>query len=99
MELLELGRNICNMRRSLDMTQEEVALELDISITAYAKIERGETNVSFLRLTQIADLFNVPISRLVTSPNDEKFINNDILEDIKDIKKEISFLSNFFKNQ
>ena len=81
------------------MTQEEVALELDISITAYAKIERGETNVSFLRLTQIADLFNVPISRLVTSPNDEKFINNDILEDIKDIKKEISFLSNFFKNQ
>lgn len=81
------------------MTQEEVALELDISITAYAKIERGETNVSFLRLTQIADLFNVPLSKLVTSPNDEKFINNDILEDIKDIKKEISFLSNFFKNQ
>ena len=99
MELVELGRNICNVRRSLDMTQEEVALELDISITAYAKIERGETNVSFLRLTQIADLFNVPLSKLVTSPNDEKFINNDILEDIKDIKKEISFLSNFFKNQ
>ena len=41
MELLELGRNICNVRRSLDMTQEDVALELDISITAYAKIERG----------------------------------------------------------
>ena len=99
MELVELGRNICNVRRSLDMTQEEVALELDISITAYAKIERGETNVSFLRLTQIADLFNVPLSKLVTSPKDEKFINNDILEDIKDIKKEISFLSNFFKNQ
>ena len=97
MELVELGRNICNVRRSLDMTQEEVALELDISITAYAKIERGETNVSFLRLTQIADLFKVPISRLVCNSNDYSVTDKEILKEIKLMKEEIVCLKNFIE--
>ena len=97
MELVELGRNICNVRRSLDMTQEEVALELDISITAYAKIERGETNVSFLRLTQIADLFKIPISRLVCNSNDYSVTNKEILKEIKLVKEEIVYLKNIIE--
>ena len=97
MELVELGRNICNVRRSLDMTQEEVALKLDISITAYAKIERGETNVSFLRLTQIADLFNIPLSKLVCNSNDYDLTISEILKEIKLVKEEIVYLKNIIE--
>lgn len=97
MKLVELGRNICNVRRSLGMTQEDVAFELDISITAYAKIERGETNVSFLRLTQIADLFKIPISRLVCNSNDYSVTNKEILKEIKLVKEEIVYLKNIIE--
>lgn len=99
MNLIELGKNICNVRRSLNMTQEDVAFELDISITAYAKIERGETNVSFLRLLQIANLFKTSVAKLVADPNDEKLVNEDILMGIKDINKEIALLMSFIKEK
>ncbi len=41
MDLKKLGSNIAAIRRGKNMTQEAVALDIDISITAYAKIERG----------------------------------------------------------
>ncbi|MBR4963652.1 MAG: hypothetical protein IKY54_07125, partial [Muribaculaceae bacterium] len=66
-------------------------------ITAYAKIERGETNVSFLRLTQIADLFKIPISRLVCNSNDYSVTNKEILKEIKLVKEEIVYLKNIIE--
>lgn len=99
MKLVELGRNICNLRRSIGMTQEEAAFELDISTTAYAKIERGETNVSFLRLTQIAELFKVPISNLISSDKQDHFTNNSIVAEIKEIKYELYLLRSLIEKK
>ena len=50
MDLKQLGTTIMNVRRKLAKTQEAVAADLDISLTAYSKIERGETNLQFNRL-------------------------------------------------
>lgn len=65
MDLRTLGINIAQVRRQRNLTQDSVAFDLDISKTAYSKIERGETNISFLRLVQIADYFHVDIAELV----------------------------------
>ena len=70
MDLRTLGRNISHIRRLQNLTQENVAFDLDISKTSYAKIERGETNISFLRLVQIAEYFNVDVSELVKGSTD-----------------------------
>lgn len=70
MDLATLGRNIARVRRHQNLTQENVAFDLDISKTAYSKIERGETNISFLRLVQIADYFNVDVAELVNGGSD-----------------------------
>ena len=94
MKLIDLGKNICNVRKSLGLTQEDVAFELDISITAYAKIERGETNVGFLRLAQIAELFKVPISKLVSTENYNNNSNEIILTELNNIKEELNNLKN-----
>lgn len=94
MKLIELGKNICSVRKSLGLTQEDVAFELDISITAYAKIERGETNVGFLRLAQIAELFKVPISKLVSTENCNNNSNDIILTELHNIKEELNNLKN-----
>jgi transcriptional regulator with XRE-family HTH domain len=92
MNLKKLGNNIFIVRRSLGLTQEEVAFNLNISSTSYAKIERGETNVPFLRLVQIADYFKIDIVDLVKQKDKTYF--NDILSNIEQIKKDINSIQN-----
>ena len=62
----ELGYRIRKLRESRDFTQENMAAELGITGGAYAKIERGETDPSFTRLHDIADILGVSISNLLT---------------------------------
>lgn len=57
------------MREMKRWTQEDVAEKLDMSITGYAKIERGQTNVSLERLKQIAIIFGVNIEQLLDDTN------------------------------
>ena len=94
MELKELGKNIRRIRQEKGLTQENVANDLDISLTAYTKIERGETNVSFLRLSQIADYFQVELIRFVSAcPGEEKMpFFKQLEKDIERIKDDIYFI-------
>ena len=62
------------IRSSKNWTQEDMAEKLDISTHAYAKIERGETNVNLSRLQQIAEVVGMELSQLFDS--DEKNIFN-----------------------
>jgi transcriptional regulator with XRE-family HTH domain len=57
-----IGTRIRKLRESLDLTQENMAVELDITAGAYAKIERGETDPSITRLKQIADILKVDVT-------------------------------------
>jgi len=45
-------------------TQEDIADKLGISTHAYAKIERGETDVNLSRLQQIAEVMEIGLSQL-----------------------------------
>ena len=60
------------MREMNQWTQEEVAEKLGMSTTGYAKIERGQTNVSVEKLKQIAQVFNLNIAQLLD--DDERFV-------------------------
>ena len=53
-------------------TQEDVAEKLGMSTTGYAKIERGQTNVSVEKLKQIAQVFNVNVAQLLD--DNERFV-------------------------
>ena len=57
----QIGKRIRKIRESKDLSQENVASELDISTSAYAKIERGATDPSANRLVQIAKVLEVDI--------------------------------------
>lgn len=60
------------MREMNQWTQEEVAEKLGMSTTGYAKIERGQTNVSVEKLKQIAQIFNINVAQLLDQ--NERFI-------------------------
>ena len=69
---MESSEKIKIMREMNQWTQEEVAEKLGMSTTGYAKIERGQTNVSVEKLKQIAQVFNVNVAQLLD--DNERFV-------------------------
>lgn len=60
-----IGNNIRTLRTYYKYTQEYMASELDISSSAYGKIERNEIDISVRRLFQIACVLGVSIELLI----------------------------------
>ena len=75
---MELPKKLKLIRSFKNWTQEEVADKLGISTHAYAKIERGETDVNFSRFEQIAEVMEIDLSQLFGL--DEKNVFNLIGE-------------------
>ncbi|MFA6924478.1 MAG: helix-turn-helix transcriptional regulator [Bacteroidales bacterium] len=61
MDIKELGKKIRQLRTNKNLSQENVANDLGISVTAFSKIERGETNIPFKRLVQISEYFGLKV--------------------------------------
>jgi transcriptional regulator with XRE-family HTH domain len=57
----EVGERIRRIRTNLNKTRDDVADQLNMSNSAYSKIERGETDVQVSRLEAIAKLFKVDV--------------------------------------
>lgn len=55
-------------REIRQLTQEEMAEKMNMSVNGYAKIERGETRLYLDKLQQIANIFQIDVSDLI-SPN------------------------------
>lgn len=63
--MYKLANYIRCLRIQKGLNQENMAYDLGISVTAYSKIERGLTNISFSRLKQIAECLDVTMTSLV----------------------------------
>ena len=69
----DVGRRVAEIRLGLDMTQEQLAERLDMSLKAFQRVERGLENLTIRRLVRIAnalgvrpiELWAIPGSRLV----------------------------------
>ena len=48
-------------------SQEEMAERMNMSVAGYAKIERGETNISLYKLKQIASVLQIDLLDLVST--------------------------------
>ena len=67
-------RNIRDTREQKKLTQEELAEKLGLSVTGYAKIERGETQINYDRLEKIAKALEVGVGELIPFQEDEGII-------------------------
>lgn len=57
--------NIRCAREQQNLTQENMAEQLNMTTSGYAKIERGETQLKFEKLEKIAQIFNMDIVELL----------------------------------
>ncbi|MBW4891320.1 helix-turn-helix domain-containing protein [Mucilaginibacter sp. HMF5004] len=67
-----LATNIRMLRHQHNWSQEDIANRLGISIPAFSKIETGITDVNLSRIEQIANVFGVPVTRLLSDEEEEQ---------------------------
>lgn len=65
MDNTSIKNNIYNIRKSRKMTQEEVANLLEISVTAYRELERGNTSIINPNVVKLADAMDISTEELV----------------------------------
>ena len=61
----QISKKIRITRLAMFYKQEYMAEELNMSQSAYSRIERGQTDITISQLRKIAKVFSVPISQLV----------------------------------
>lgn len=66
--------NIKRYREIKDFTREQMASDLNLSLSGYAKLERGEIEITLNRLFEIADILEVDVSQILNF--DAKYIFN-----------------------
>ena len=66
-----IGRRIRSTRQENNMTQEQLADKIDVSVAFMSRVERGSAQINLKRLIQIAEILNVSPGYLLTGSNVE----------------------------
>jgi transcriptional regulator with XRE-family HTH domain len=61
----QFGKNLRSVRDNRNLSQEQVADQVGISVTYYAGIERGEENPTFAVIKQLCKVLKVKSSEIL----------------------------------
>ncbi len=64
--MMEVNEKIRLVRESNQLSQEDMAEKLSMSLNGYAKIERGVTKLNIQKLEKIAQIFNMDLVELLS---------------------------------
>ncbi len=80
-----IGKRIRSLRLKNNMTQEELADEINISVAYISRIERGTVHINLKRLTQIAEILKVSPGYLLVGSNTKSkdYLREDFGEILK----------------
>ena len=82
MDNTSIKNNIRNKRKELKFTQEEIAHQLGISLTAYRDFEKGGTSIVNGNVMKLADLLNTTTEELVLGYRPSREFGT-MLEDVR----------------
>ncbi len=77
-----IGSNIKARRKQLQITQEQMAEELYLSLSLISKLERGVKPVSMDTFFSIAEYLHTNIAALTADPNDPVVQHNQLIQEI-----------------
>ena len=103
--LQALGKRLQEARRSVALTQQEVADELGFARESLAQIEAGERNVNSLEIVRLARLYGRSLSSLLNEaegaeedePLSALFRMQDGLGDSPELRSQLNWFSNVFR--
>jgi transcriptional regulator with XRE-family HTH domain len=99
LDYIGIGKRIRHYRKLRDMSQEQLAEKIDISVTHMSHIETGSTKLSLQVITSIAKELEVKVDMLIYDQDKQ----SDYCYEIEDIvssssKKEQKILYNALKS-
>lgn len=74
--LADVGEQLRILRNSQGLTQENIANTLNLSTTAYARIERGETDIKFSVLLKLSKVYGLTPAQLLSMKEQKVVIMN-----------------------
>ncbi|MDR0801563.1 helix-turn-helix transcriptional regulator, partial [Fluviicola sp.] len=85
---MEIGENIKKFRELKNLTRNEMADRLHVSLSAYGKIERGDVDLTISRANEIAQILSVDLPQLLNFDVQDVFnitnTNNQIIQNQAD---------------
>ena len=84
--------NIRKIRKARRLTQEEMALQLGMSLTAYRDLEKGNTSIINSNLHKIASLLDTPTEEIVLGYRPSQMEGADLKEVQQEYSARISVL-------
>ena len=75
----QIGNKVAYYRKMRNLTQDELADRVNISVSSISKLERGKynNNIPLSMLIMIAEGLRIDVSMLVTFDEREKFLEFD----------------------
>ena len=71
-----VGQRLQLLRMEKNLTQEQMGEKLNLSTSAYCKIEYGETDLTLTRLNKIAEVMNMSAIDLFRKIDGNSYFNN-----------------------
>ncbi len=99
---MKVNEKIRILRENNNWSQQQLAERLNMSISGYAKIERGESSLTISKLEQIAEVFGVDILELMSlgesnillfqEKDNMSFINSsqELASEVRNLKQTIT---------
>ena len=90
MDQIKIGKFLLNCRKEKDLTQEQLAEKLDVSVAFLSRAERGSVKINLTRITQLCDLLDVAISDILTgtASSAKDYLTEDFANLLKDCPPE-----------
>lgn len=85
-----IGSRIKQARLAKNMTQEDLADKIDISVAFLSRVERGNSHINLKRLNQLCDLLDVSEGYLLNgaSSSSENYLDKEFTDLIKSVSPE-----------
>jgi transcriptional regulator with XRE-family HTH domain len=80
----QLYKNIKKFREMKNLTRDQVASKIGLSVSGYSKIERGEIDLTISRVEEISKILNIEIEKLMNFDVSQIFnvSNNKLVQGI-----------------
>ena len=85
-----IGERLKNARLAKNLTQEQLAEKIDVSVAFLSRAERGTVKINLSRISQICDILDVSISNILTGTgsNSKDYLTEDFSNLLKNCPPE-----------
>ncbi len=92
--------NIKKFRELKNITREHIADSLEMSLSGYSKLERGEVELTVSKLYKISEILEVDISQILNFDASQIFnvTNNQIVNGVK-VNEQINNYNDIYKDK